>query len=133
MHTAALLVSLSLFLLAASSAPAQPVDRPPAPPAQTAPNNTGRNVRDRSGATLTPGNQSESQIDRDLTQQIRKALMADKSLSTTAKHVKIITVNDTVTLRGPVKSLREKEAIEAKAHQLAGATNVENQLEVTRR
>ena len=133
MHKATLLVSLSLVLLAASSAPAQPVDRPPAPPAQTAPDNTGRNVRDRSGATLTPGDQSESQADRHLTQQIRKAIMADKSLSTTAKNVKIITVNGTVTLRGPVKSLREKEAIEAKAHQLAGATNVENQLEVTRR
>ena len=45
----------------------------------------------------------------------------------------MITVNGTVTLRGPVKSPREKEAIEAKAHQLAGATNVENQLAVTRR
>ena len=75
----------------------------------------------------------ESQIDRDLTQQIRKAIMADKSLSTTAKNVKIITVNGAVTLRGPVKSLHEKEAIEAKAQQIAGATNVENQLEVARR
>ena len=133
MHKAALLVSLSLFLLGASAVLAQPVERPAAPPAQTAPDNTGRNVRDRSGATLTPGDQSESQTDRRLTQQIRKAIMADKSLSTTAKNVKVITVNGTVTLRGPVKSLREKEAIEAKAQQIAGATNVENQLEVTRR
>jgi hyperosmotically inducible protein len=133
MHTAALLVSLSLFLLGVSAVLAQPVDRPPAPPAQTAPANTGRNVRDRSGAALTPGDQSERPADRRLTQQIRKAIMADKSLSTTAKHVKVITVHGTVTLRGPVKSLREKEAIEAKAHQLAGATNVENQLEVARR
>ena len=133
MHTAALLVSLSLFLLGASAVLAQPVDRPPAPPAQTAPDNTGRNVRDRSGAALTPGDQSERPADRRLTQQIRKAIMADKSLSMTAKNVKVITVNGTVTLRGPVQSLREKEAIEAKAHQRAGATNVENQLEVTRR
>ena len=133
MHKATLLVSLSLVLLAASSAPAQPVDRPPAPPAQTAPDNTGRNVRDRSGATLTPGDQSERPADRRLTQQIRQALRADKSLSMTAKNVKIITVNGTVTLRGPVKNLREKEAIEAKAHQLAGATNVDNHLEVARR
>ena len=133
MHTAALLVSLSLFLLGASAAPAQPVDKPPSPPAQTAPDNTGRNVRDRSGATLTPGDQSERQADRRLTQQIRKAIMADKSLSTTAKNVKVITVNGTVTLRGPVKSLREKEAIEAKAQQIVGASNVDNQLEVSGR
>jgi len=102
-------------------------------PAQMAPDNTGRNVRDRSGATLTPGNQSERKADLRLTQQIRKAIMADKSLSTTAKNVKVITVNGAVTLRGPVKNLHEKESIQAKAHQVAGATNVENQLEVIRR
>ena len=128
-----LLFSIALLLFGSSAATVYSAERTSVPPAQTAPDNTGRNVRDRSGATLTPGNQSESQVDRDLTQRIRKAIMADKSLSTTAKNVKIITVNGAVTLRGPVKSLHEKEAIEAKAQQIAGATNVENQLEVARR
>jgi osmotically-inducible protein OsmY len=95
-----------------------------------APDNTGRNVRDRGGATLTPGDQSESKADRTLTQQIRKAVVADKSLSTTAKNIKIITINGVVTLRGPVKNLQEKETIAAKAQQVAGVTNIDNQLEV---
>ena len=44
----------------------------------------------------------------------------DKSLSFTAKNVKIITVGGKVTLRGPVKSDEEKSAIEAKAQGSAG-------------
>jgi osmotically-inducible protein OsmY len=35
-----------------------------------------------------------------------------------------------VTLKGPVKSEEEKQAIEAKAAQIAGADKVTNQLEV---
>ena len=101
-----------------------------APSAQTAPDNTGRNVRDRSGTTLTPGDQSESEADRTLTQEIRRAVVADDSLSTTAKNVKIITVDGVVTLRGPVNSPHEKQVIAAKAQQIAGVNKVDNQLEV---
>ena len=92
--------------------------------------NTGRNARDRGGETKTPGHQSESEADRTITQNIRKALTADDSLSTNAKNVKIITNDGTVTLRGPVKSEKEKADIEAKAKQVAGVKNVDNQLEV---
>jgi hyperosmotically inducible protein len=94
------------------------------------PDNTGRNVRDRDGQTKTPGDQSESEADRTITQNIRKALTEDDSLSTNAKNVKIITNDGTVTLRGPVKSEKEKANIEAKAKQVAGVKNVDNQLEV---
>jgi osmotically-inducible protein OsmY len=90
-------------------------------------------VRDRGGATLTPGDQSESEADRTLTQQIRRSVVADDSLSTTAKNVKIITVDGMVTLRGPVNSPREKEVIAAKAVEIAGAAKVDNQLEVAGR
>jgi hyperosmotically inducible periplasmic protein len=99
-------------------------------PGQTAPDNTGRNVRDRGGATMTPGDQSESQADLTLTQQIRKAVVADDSLSTMAKNIKIITANGVVTLRGPVESSQEKEKIAAKAQQIAGIDKIDNQLEV---
>ena len=128
-----LLFSIALLLLGSSAGIVYSAETPATPPAQTAPDNTRVNVRDRGGATLTPGDQSENRVDRDLTQRIRKAIMADKSLSTTAKNIKIVTVNGAVTLRGPVKNLHEKEAIEAKAQQIAGVTNVENQLEVTSR
>jgi hyperosmotically inducible protein len=130
MKKTVLLCSLALLVLVGYAGTAYPVERTPAPPAQTAPDNTGRNVRDRSGATLTPGDQSESQADRALTQQIRKAVVGDKSLSTMAKNIKIITVDGVVTLRGPVKNPHEKETIAAKAQQIAGVNKVDNQLEV---
>ena len=50
--------------------------------------NTGRNVRDRSGQTMTPGNQNENEADRTITQSIRQALMDDDALSTNAKNIK---------------------------------------------
>jgi hyperosmotically inducible periplasmic protein len=125
-----LLFSVVLLALGGYAGTAHPTEGTSAPPAQTAPDNTGRNVRDRGGATLTPGDQSESETDRTLTQQIRKAVVADDELSTTAKNIKIITVNGLVTLRGPVQSPREKEIIQTKAQQIAGIDKIDNQLEV---
>jgi hyperosmotically inducible protein len=124
-----LLFSLALLTLGGYAGTAYSTEGTPAPPAQTAPDNTGRNVRDRGGATMTPGDQSENEADRTVTQQIRRAVVADDSLSTLAKNVKIITTDGVVTLRGPVQSPHEKEAIEAKARQLAGINQVDNQLE----
>ena len=95
-----------------------------------APDNSGRNVRDRDDQTKTPGDQSENEADRTITQNIRQAITADDSLSTNAKNVKIITSDGTVTLRGPVKSEKEKTDIEAKAKQVAGVKRVDNQIEV---
>ena len=94
------------------------------------PDNSGRNVRDRDNQTKTPGDQSENEADRTITQNIRQAITADDSLSTNAKNVKIITNDGTVTLRGPVKSEEEKTDIEAKAKQVAGVKSVDNQIEV---
>jgi osmotically-inducible protein OsmY len=98
--------------------------------AEHAPDNTGRNARDREEGALTSGDQSNTPADRELTQKIRRAVVADNSLSMTAHNVKIITVNGQVTLRGPVKSEQEKQAIERKAVEIAGAGKVQNQLEV---
>jgi hyperosmotically inducible protein len=130
MKKTTLLLSISLLVLGGYAGPAQPAEETQSPPSQTAPDNTGRNVRDRSGATLTPGDQSESEADRTLTQRIRQAVMADDSLSTTAQNVKIISINGVVTLRGPVNSAQEKANIDAKAQQIAGASKVDNQLEI---
>jgi hyperosmotically inducible periplasmic protein len=130
MKKTALLFSLALLVLGGYASPARPTEMAQAPSAQTAPDNTGRNVRDRSGVTLTPGDQSESEVDRTLTQRIRQAVVADEELSTTAKNIKIITINGVVTLRGPVKSSQEKGMIEAKAQRIAGADKVDSQLEI---
>ncbi len=129
------LVPLSILLLALGgySSLAQSGEMSTSPPSQSAPDNTARNIRDRSGKTLTPGDQTENEADRALTQRIRQAVMADDSLSTTAKNIKIITVNGVVTLRGPVDSKEEKASINTKAQQIAGVKKVDNQLEVAGR
>jgi len=90
--------------------------------------NTKVNDRDRHGA-LTPMDQGGGN-DRDITAAIRRAVVADKALSFTAKNVKIITVGGKVTLRGPVKSDEEKSSIEQKAKAATGVSDVDNQLEV---
>lgn len=92
--------------------------------------NSARNARDRAEGTLTPGDQGNSQADRDVTQKVRKALVMDTNYSTTAKNVKIITTNGKVTLRGPVKTEAEKTGIVALAKGIVGEGNVEDQLEV---
>jgi osmotically-inducible protein OsmY len=45
--------------------------------------------------------------------------------------VKVISRNGTVTLKGPVRSEDEKQAIEAKANEVAGKDRIVNDLTVT--
>lgn len=84
------------------------------------PDNTKVNKADREAGAPTADKQKMNKADRELTQQIRKAIMADKSLSTYAHNVKIISQDGVVTLKGPVHSEDEKKAIEAKATEVAG-------------
>src|SRR5262245_36720308 len=69
---------------------------------------TGRNVRDRDETAKTADQQSNSKDDLEITREIRRAVVEDKSLSTSAHNVKIVTVDGIVTLRGPVVSTKEK-------------------------
>ena len=92
--------------------------------------NTKINNRDRDANQPTADQQKETRSDRELSQQIRKAIANDKSLSTYAHNVKVITQNGTVTLKGPVKSEEEKKAVEAKAAEIAGEQKVTSQLEI---
>lgn len=92
--------------------------------------NSGTNVRDRDPAALTAGSQSNATPDVRITQEIRKAVLADKTLSTNAHNIKIITADGVVTLRGPVKTTDEKASIEAKAHAVSGVTRVDNEIEI---
>ncbi len=106
----------------ANDVPPAPVAAAPVPPG-TAPDNTKVNKRDTDSSALTPMDQGNGQTDLKITQQIRQAVMADGSLSFTAKNVKIITVKGKVTLRGPVNTEAERSAIEAAARKVAGATD----------
>ena len=92
--------------------------------------NTKVNKRDRSQVDPTADQQKENTSDRQLAAQIRHAVVKDKSLSTSAHNIKIIAQNGTVTLKGPVKSEQEKQAIEAKATEIAGASKVTSELQV---
>ena len=92
--------------------------------------NTAKNERDRSGQTQTSGNQSNDSVATQTTAAIRRAMVADDSLSMTAKNIKIITAGDTVTLRGPVQSAEEKTKIEQLAQSAASNAKIDNQLEV---
>jgi hyperosmotically inducible periplasmic protein len=92
--------------------------------------NTKVNQRDRNQNEPTADQQKENSNDRQLAAQIRRAIVKDKSLSTTAHNVKIISQNGAVTLKGPVKSEGEKQAIESKATDIAGAGKVNSELQV---
>ncbi|MGZ5007290.1 MAG: BON domain-containing protein [Methylobacter sp.] len=92
--------------------------------------NTERNVRDKQGTTLTPEDQKETKSDVKLTAHIRKAVVADKSLSVNAKNVKIISRKGVVTLRGPVESEAESTKLQQIAKQTRGAVQVNNELEI---
>jgi osmotically-inducible protein OsmY len=96
----------------------------------TQPDNTKVNKQDRAQGAVTADQQNNDRGDRDLTQQIRKSVMADKSLSGYAHNVKIITQNGTVTLKGPVRSDDEKKSIVAKAEAVAGQGKVTDELSV---
>jgi osmotically-inducible protein OsmY len=102
------------------------------PAGQNAPasDNTKMNQRDRNPNEPTADQQQNNRSDRDITQQVRKAIEADKNFSTYAHNVKVITQNGQVTLKGPVRSEEEKSAVEAKAAAVAGEGKVTSELTV---
>ncbi len=91
---------------------------------------TRRNVRDRDDRILTPLDQGNSQADINTTAQIRKEVIANKTMSVNGKNVKIITNDGQVTLRGSVNSAEEKRIIGEIADRIARTGKVDNQLEV---
>lgn len=119
------LVCAGVLLCSGTFALAQePIDQ------QTAPDNTKVNERDRSKDEVTADQQKDNRSDREITQQIRQSIMKDKSLSTYAHNVKIITQSGQVTLKGPVRSDDEKRSVEAKATEVAGEKNVTSELHI---
>lgn len=96
----------------------------------TAPDNTGRNMAD-SPRDPTAMDQSNSSTAIAITAAVRRAIIEDKSMSMMAQNCKVITdENGVVTLRGPVQTQLEKDAIAAKAKSVANVTRVINELEV---
>lgn len=113
------LASMLMFCLVAVPAVAQ---------TQTAPDNSGNNRLQNQTATADQG--KNDKLDRMMTAKIRRAVVADKSLSMYAHNVKIIVVGGAVTLKGPVHSEAEKQTVADKAAQVAGAGRVDNQITI---
>lgn len=136
MRKSSTLISFTLVLACANALaadrPADSATTTPAAQGQTTPraDNTGINVRDKSGATQTPQKQTNSEADRKLLAAVRRAVVDDKTLSKSAHNVKIVSKDGVVTLRGPVRSEEEKGKVEKLAQQVAGVASVENQLDV---
>jgi len=101
-----------------------PTEMPPAP------DNTEMNKRDQAPQEQTSDQAGMQMSDVDIMQKIRKAVVADDSLSTYAHNVKIITKDGKVTLKGPVRSTHERASVKAKAIAVVGARNVTDQMSV---
>ena len=119
------LSAVLLIFLLSIAASAHSVEPPAA-------DNTDRNDRDRSGATLTPMDQSNLQADIDLVAAVRQAIMGQDRISTTGKNVKVIAKDGEVTLRGPVESEEEKARIVETVRAVPGVITVDDQLEAMR-
>jgi len=92
----------------------------------TKPDNSAQNKNQ--GATAD--NQPDAKTDRLMAANVRKAIMADKDLSTYAHNVKIMVHAGTVTLKGPVKSDDEKQKVKSDAEGAAAQGKVVDQLTV---
>jgi osmotically-inducible protein OsmY len=124
------LIALSTCALVAQHASAQSDANSAAAAPTAAPDNSKSNKLDPSNMSATAGAQSNHSTDVDLTKRIRQSLMADKSLSTYAHNVKIVTLNGSVTLNGVVRSDEEKNVVEMKAAAVAGKDKVTNDLKI---
>lgn len=95
-------------------------------PADNTRANKGANGKSEHTADKGAGTMSDLQM----TKQIRRELMKDKTLSTYGHNVKVLVSSGKVTLKGPVNSDEEKKAIEDHARSIAGDANVTNDISV---
>ena len=92
----------------------------------TPPDNSAQNKTQNT----TADNQPNARQDRLTTAAVRRAIIADKTLSVYAHNVKIITLNGAVTLNGPVKSADEKQKVATDAASAVAPDKIANQLTV---
>jgi osmotically-inducible protein OsmY len=121
---------VAIFAAALSAPAAMAQNTPPNPPADTKPDNTKVNKADRGNTRDTAQGQSQAKPDRELAAAVRKAIVSDKSLSTYARNVKVITRDGTVTLRGPVRNIDEKAKVAELAKQVPAVQTIDNRLTV---
>jgi len=111
------------ILVGGSTANLRAQQKPPA-------DDTKANERDRAKTEPTADQAKNKAADREIMQKIRKAVMDDKTLSSSAHNVKIISQNGKVTLKGPVRSEEEKQTVARLATDVAGAGNVTDEITI---
>ena len=121
-------LTLGLALLAGVSTASAAVPQTGSSQSQQT-DNTAHNKSHNASGTVAD-TQSNAKSDVQVTAGIRKAILADKGLSTYAHNVKIITKGGAVTLKGPVKSDDEKTRVAAAAASVVSSDKITNQLTV---
>ena len=101
-------------------------------PPRTEADNSGKNVRDRQPAAVTADQQGWSDRDTDVTRKIRQNIVARSELSSYAHNVKVIAIDGVVTLKGPVRSEAEVDAIRQIAEAVVGPGKVRNEMQVAK-
>jgi hyperosmotically inducible periplasmic protein len=124
-HAGVASAGLTVLWLGLSGAPVV-AQQPPTKSTEAAADNTKVN---RAGE-ISAGSQKNGKRDLAITRDVRRAIVADKSLSTYAHNVKVITENGFVTIKGPVRSDEERKTVEAKAVEVAGRDHVANELTI---
>ncbi len=123
---------LAMTCLASSRAYAETTSPPNASKdaAKYEADNTGKNERDQHKTLKTADDQTSEKANLEVLTQLRKNVVANDALSTNAKNVKIIVDQGIVTLRGPVKSIEEKNWIDQEVVRTAKGYKVVNELEI---
>lgn len=96
------------------------------PPATSPPADSGMAASEPTTAEPT----TMTEADRQLAQRVSDTLRQDEMLSSAAQNIMVHASNGAVTLRGSVSSEKEKNDLAAKAQQVAGVTQVNNELEI---
>jgi hyperosmotically inducible periplasmic protein len=120
------MLKISRTLVAACAATVLTCSLSYVPARGQAPDNSHQNK----AQSQTADDQTNAETDRLTTANVRKAIVADKKLSTYAHNVKIITHEGHVTLKGPVKSEEEKQQVMTDAATALPAANISNELTV---
>ncbi len=124
-------LAMSISLALALPAFAQGQSGSPGASSPTSPSPSG-NAGMQSPGQMGKGmeDRATTDADRNLEQRIRQALSGDASLAAAVQKLHIETAaNGEVTLRGSVKTDKEKADIAAKVQQVAGVKKVNNQLQ----
>lgn len=123
-------IRIAIFACVAATSASIAVADDTAPVKGVQADNTAVNQRDKAGDSMTPMDQPNNATDIKLAAAVRKAIVDDASLSTTAHNVKLIAASGVVTLRGPVTSDGEKAKVAKIVANVAGVTRVDDQLDI---